>query len=80
MHLAASTLVPESMKECEKYYTNNVLNLISLLEACKEAKVKYFIFSSTCAVFEEGQTKVNENSIKNSNKYMEKQVIWRRNY
>ena len=67
MHLAASTLVPESMKECEKYYTNNVLNLISLLEACKEAKVKYFIFSSTCAVFEEGQTKVNENSIKNSN-------------
>lgn len=67
MHLAASTLVPESMKEYEKYYTNNVLNLISLLEACKEAKVKYFIFSSTCAVFEEGQTKVNENSIKNSN-------------
>ena len=67
MHLAASTLVPESMKEYEKYYSNNVLNLISLLEACKEAKVKYFIFSSTCSVFEEGQSKVNENSVKNSN-------------
>ena len=67
MHLAASTLVPESMKEYEKYYKNNVLNLISLLESCRDAKVKYFIFSSTCSVFEEGQPKVNENSIKNAN-------------
>ena len=31
------------------------------------SKSKIFIFSSTCAVFEEGQTKVNENSNKNSN-------------
>jgi len=67
MHLAASTLVPESMKEHDKYYTNNVLNLIKLLEACKMAKVKYFVFSSTCAIFEEGQNKVNEKSIKNAN-------------
>ena len=67
MHLAASTLVPESMNEYEKYYKNNVLNLISLIEACNVAKVKYFVFSSTCSIFEEGQNKVNEKSIKNSN-------------
>ncbi len=67
MHLAASTLVPESMLEHEKYYKNNVLNLITLLEVCRLTKVKYFIFSSTCSVFEEGQSKVNEKSVKNSN-------------
>ena len=53
MHLAASILVPESMAQPEKYYKNNVVNLVELLEAAGEAKVKYFIFSSTCAVYGE---------------------------
>jgi len=51
MHLAASILVPESMEQPDKYYKNNVINLVELLEAAKEAKIKYFIFSSTCAVY-----------------------------
>lgn len=58
MHLAASILVPESMTQPEKYYKNNVINLIELLEAAGEANVKYFIFSSTCAVY--GETKKNK--------------------
>jgi len=39
MHLAASILVPESMKYPEKYYENNVINLVKLLDACVESKI-----------------------------------------
>lgn len=51
MHFAANALVPESMKNPSKYFRNNVGNGINLLEACVQAGVRKFVFSSTCAIF-----------------------------
>jgi UDP-glucose 4-epimerase len=51
MHFAANSLVPESMTNPSKYFRNNVGNGINLLEACVQAGVGKFVFSSTCAIF-----------------------------
>ncbi len=51
MHFAAFTIVPESVSDPLKYYENNTANTRSLLECCRDAGVKYFIFSSTAAVY-----------------------------
>jgi UDP-glucose 4-epimerase len=51
MHFAANALVPESMTNPTKYFRNNVANGINLLEACVQAGVGKFVFSSTCAIF-----------------------------
>ena len=51
MHFGANALVPESMVNPTKYFRNNVANGINLLEACVQAGVGKFIFSSTCAIF-----------------------------
>ena len=51
MHFAAHTVVPESVTDPLKYYGNNTCSTRSLLECCKEAGIKYFIFSSTAAVY-----------------------------
>jgi UDP-glucose 4-epimerase len=51
MHFAASALVGESMEKPGKYFTNNVANGVKLMEACKDAGVKKFVFSSTCATY-----------------------------
>src|SRR5258708_4031177 len=47
MHFAASIVVPESVTEPLKYYRNNTVNLLGLLELCTEHRVPRFIFSST---------------------------------
>jgi UDP-glucose 4-epimerase len=51
MHFAANALVGESMENPGKYFGNNVGNGVKLLEACKAAAVKKFVFSSTCATY-----------------------------
>jgi len=51
MHFAAHTIVPESVANPLKYYGNNTCNTRNLLECCKDTGVKYFIFSSTAAVY-----------------------------
>ncbi|MFF2446615.1 UDP-glucose 4-epimerase GalE [Neobacillus sp. NPDC058068] len=51
MHFAASCLVGESVKDPLKYYQNNVVNTIQLLEKMVEHNIKNFIFSSTCATY-----------------------------
>jgi UDP-glucose 4-epimerase len=51
MHFAASIVVPESVSEPLKYYRNNTVNLISLLEVCTRHRVPRFVFSSTAAVY-----------------------------
>jgi UDP-glucose 4-epimerase len=50
-HFAASALVGESMTNPGKYFHNNVTNGLKLLEAAVAAKVKKFVFSSTCATY-----------------------------
>lgn len=61
-HLAASILVNESMHQPNKYYSNNVIKLLNFLDCCMEAKIKNFVFSSTCAVYDDNQKTVSENS------------------
>ena len=51
MHFAAYIAVGESVKKPAQYYRNNVLGTLTLLEAMLAANVKYFVFSSTCAIY-----------------------------
>ena len=51
IHLAASTLVSESLKDPYKYYNNNTLKSINLVNICGKLGVKNFIFSSTAACY-----------------------------
>lgn len=51
IHFAGSTSVPESVQNPIKYYQNNALASINLINACVQASVKNFIFSSTAAVY-----------------------------
>jgi len=51
MHFSAFAYVGESIIHPAKYYRNNVLNTLNLLEVMREFDVQYFIFSSSCAVY-----------------------------
>jgi len=51
IHLAAFALVPESVAQPQKYVTNNVTAARVLLDAAVRAKVRRFVFSSSCAVY-----------------------------
>ena len=51
MHFAASLDVGESVREPLKYYRNNVVKTIGLLEAMQQAGVLRLVFSSTCATY-----------------------------
>ena len=62
IHLAANLIIGEGQRKPKKYFKNNVLGTKNLLEACKETAVKNFIFSSTAAIYKEGQYKVSEKS------------------
>ena len=53
MHFAAFLDVGESVRLPAKYYRNNVLGALSVLEAMAEESVKHFVFSSTCATYGE---------------------------
>jgi len=51
IHFAGSTLVRESIGRPLAYYRNNTANMIALLEACADAGVRRFIFSSSASVY-----------------------------
>ncbi len=51
MHFSAYAYVGESVSNPAKYYRNNVIGTITLLEAMLAASVKNFVFSSTCATY-----------------------------
>lgn len=51
MHFAAFAYVGESVEHPQKYYTNNVVATLNLLNVMLEFNVKNFIFSSTCATY-----------------------------
>lgn len=53
VHMAANSLVGESVSHPEKYYWNNVVAGLSLLEAMLYCGVKRLVFSSTAAVYGE---------------------------
>ena len=51
MHFAAHAYVGESVSNPRKYFRNNVADALTLLNACVDAGVRHFVFSSTCAVY-----------------------------
>ncbi len=56
MHFAAFTYVGESVQDPAKYYRNNVIGSLNLLDAAYTAGVEHFVFSSTCATYGLPQT------------------------
>ena len=55
IHFAAFAYVGESMQNPQKYYQNNVVGTINLLDVMLEYGVKKIVFSSTCATYGEPQ-------------------------
>jgi UDP-glucose 4-epimerase len=55
LHCAALIEVGESVKHPDRFYDNNVAGTLTLLEAMRDAGVKPFVFSSTCAIYGEPQ-------------------------
>src|SRR3990172_2804553 len=53
MHFAAFSLVGESVSKPLDYYRNNVAKTVELLAAMARHHIRYFIFSSTAAVYGE---------------------------
>src|SRR5687767_11509088 len=53
IHMAAFSLVGESVEEPAKYYRNNVIAGLSLVDAMRAANVSRLVFSSTAAVYGE---------------------------
>lgn len=51
VHMAADALVGESCRNPAKYYRNNVVNGLILLDAMRETDVRRFVFSSSCATY-----------------------------
>ena len=56
VHLAAFIEAGESMQKPEKYFRNNTIIGLTLLEAMRETGVKKLVFSSTAAVYGEPKT------------------------
>src|SRR5256714_757557 len=53
IHMAADSLVGESVQHPAKYYQNNVVNGLKLLAAMRECGDRKLVFSSTAAVYGE---------------------------
>jgi UDP-glucose-4-epimerase GalE len=51
MHFAAFAFVGESVQHPAKYYLNNVVNTLNLLDALRRHGIGRFVFSSTCATY-----------------------------
>jgi len=51
IHFAAYALAGESIENPYKYFQNNILGGLNLLETMRNFKVKRIVFSSTCAIY-----------------------------
>jgi UDP-glucose 4-epimerase len=51
MHFAAFAYVGESVTDPAKYYWNNVVGTLTLLDAMRQHGINNFVFSSTCATY-----------------------------
>jgi len=78
IHLAAHSLVGESMEEPGKYYFNNVANGLNLLESMVENNVQHIVFSSTAATYgEPEEIPITENHSTNpTNTYGETKLFF----
>ncbi len=51
IHFAGHIVVPESVENPAKYYQNNVVGSLNLIDTCVANNVNHFIFSSSAAVY-----------------------------
>ena len=51
IHFAAFKAVGESVENPVKYYRNNIISLLNILDHIEEHQIKNFIFSSSCSVY-----------------------------
>ncbi len=51
VHFAAFAFVGESVTQPAKYYQNNLINTLHLLDALRRHHIGRFVFSSTCATY-----------------------------
>jgi UDP-glucose 4-epimerase len=66
MHFAASIRVDKSVAQPLKYYRNNFSNSVEFFQACLEGGVRSVVFSSTAAVYGDGDgTPVKETAVLN---------------
>ena len=80
IHMAADSLVGESVQKPDKYYRSNVVAGLSLLDAMLHAGVKRLVFSSTAAVYGEPEKQpIEETDITNpTNPYGETKLAFER--
>lgn len=52
LHFAAHAYVGESVEHPRKYFENNLRSGMSLLNGVLDSSIRYFVFSSSCAVYE----------------------------
>lgn len=78
VHMAADSLVGESVEQPEKYYRNNVVAGLSLLEAMRACRVRKIVFSSSAATYGESQKQpIEENDPTNpTNPYGETKLAF----
>jgi len=84
VHFAASAYVGESVRDPRKYFQNNVVNTLSLLDAMVDTGVKPIVFSSTCATYgdpvqapiSETHPQVPVNPYGESKLFVEKAMRW----
>lgn len=62
IHFAASIEAGDSMKDPGKYFRNNFVNSLQLMEFAVRAGIKRFVFSSTAAVYQSCETPLTEDS------------------
>jgi UDP-glucose 4-epimerase len=56
MHFAASSVVPDSVANPIGYYSNNTASSLVLLRAAIQTGIRYFVFSSTAAIYGNPET------------------------
>ncbi len=56
VHFAAYAYVGESMAQPERYFRNNVVGTLNLLDAIREGGARQIVFSSSCATYGEPAT------------------------
>ncbi len=62
MHFAAFIEAGESMKDPGRFYQNNLVNSLRLIETAVEADIKRFVLSSTAAVYRSSDEPLTEES------------------
>jgi UDP-glucose 4-epimerase len=80
IHMAAHALVGESVENPAKYYRNNVVAGLNLLDAMRDCGVRRLVFSGTCAIFGEPEKlPIAEDDPKNpTNPYGETKLAFER--